>query len=38
LASLGLDPLEEDNEDGDDEMLENVADMLDGVRSPAAGQ
>ncbi|XP_017049138.1 nucleolar complex protein 3 homolog [Drosophila ficusphila] len=30
LASLGLDPLEEDNEDGDDEMLDNVADMLDG--------
>lgn len=25
-----MDPLEEDNEDGDDEMLENVADMLDG--------
>ncbi|KAH8344358.1 hypothetical protein KR084_010176, partial [Drosophila pseudotakahashii] len=30
LASLGLDPLEDDNEDGDDEMLDNVADMLDG--------
>ncbi|XP_039492672.1 nucleolar complex protein 3 homolog [Drosophila santomea] len=30
LASLGLDPLEEDDEDGDDEMLDNVADMLDG--------